>query len=53
MQVQTRRVLIVAAHPGVRAAVSRALAKGGFVAQPCATVRDAQAHPFDELRNAL
>jgi len=42
MEVQTRRVLVVAAHSGVRSAAARALAKGGFVAQPCASVRDAQ-----------
>lgn len=43
MPVQSRRVLIVAAHSGVRATASRALAKAGFVVQPCSTVREAQA----------
>jgi len=37
-----RRVLIVAAHAGVRGSTSRSLARGGFVAQACATVQEAQ-----------
>jgi len=38
-----RRVLIVAAHAGVRGTSSRSLARAGFVAQPVATVQEAQA----------